>query len=141
MEPQSPASEVWVLLRKLFTQHRLRFLHAASEVDLHPAQAGALLQLEAPLSMRDLAARLGCDNSNVTGLVDRLEARGLVARQASADDRRVKHIVLTPGGRRLRTRLLQRVGRPAAGLDRLGAGEQVQLRDLLRKMLEDGGDT
>jgi MarR family transcriptional regulator, organic hydroperoxide resistance regulator len=141
MEAQSPASEVWVLLRKLFAQHRLRFLHAASELDLHPAQAGALLQLESPLPMRDLAALLGCDNSNVTGLVDRLEARGLVARQASEEDRRVRHIVLTPAGRRLRERLLQRVGRPAAGLDCLDAREQVHLRDLLLKMLEDGGGT
>lgn len=141
MDVQSPASEVWVLLRKLFAQHRLRFLHAASELDLHPAQAGALLQLDSPLPMRELAALLGCDNSNVTGLVDRLEARGLVARQASDEDRRVKHILLTPDGRRLRERLLRRVGRPAGGLDRLAAGEQVQLRDLLRKMLEDGAGT
>ena len=130
-----------MLLRRLFTEHRLRFLHAASELDLHPAQAGALLQLESPLSMRHLAALLGCDNSNVTGLVDRLEARGLVTRQPSEEDRRVKHIVLTAPGRRLRDQLLARVGRPNAGLDRLEALEQVQLRDLLRKVVADGGDT
>jgi MarR family transcriptional regulator, organic hydroperoxide resistance regulator len=131
----SPAAEVWVLLRTLFTQHRRRFLRAASELDLHPAQAGTLVQLESPLPMRQLADLLGCDNSNVTGLVDRLEARGLVARQASDEDRRVKHIVLTAAGRRLRARLIDRVGRPAAGLDRLDPSEQIQLRDLLRKVL------
>lgn len=133
----SPASEAWVLLRTLFGQHRRRFLSAASELDLHPAQAGVLLQLESPLPMRTLAALLGCDNSNVTGLVDRLEARGLVARQASDEDRRVKHIVLTDAGRRLRLQLLDRVGRPAAGLDRLDAEEQIRLRDLLRKVLQE----
>jgi MarR family transcriptional regulator, organic hydroperoxide resistance regulator len=87
--------------------------------------------------MRQLATLLGCDNSNVTGLIDRLEARGLVARQASGEDRRVKHIVLTAAGRRLRTQLLDRVGRPAAGLDRLDTSEQLQLRDLLRKVLDE----
>jgi DNA-binding MarR family transcriptional regulator len=133
----SPAAEVWMLLRTLFGQQRRRFLIASSELDLHPAQAGALLQLESSLPMHQLATVLGCDNSNVTGLVDRLEARGLVARQPSADDRRVKHIVLTQRGHRLRDQLLDRVGRPTTGLDRLAPPEQIQLRDLLRKVLED----
>ncbi len=133
----APAAEVWLLLRTLFGQQRRRFLRAAAELDLHPAQAGALLQLDSPLPMRHLAGLLGCDNSNVTGLIDRLEARGLVARQLSPDDRRVKHIVLTARGRRLRERLLGQVGRPTEGLDRLSPLEQGQLRDLLRRMLED----
>src|SRR5437763_6488875 len=94
----SPADEAWTLLRTLFGQQRRRFLIAASELDLHPAQAGALLQLDSPLPMHHLATLLGCDNSNVTGLVDRLEARGLVARQPSPDDRRVKHVVLIEAG-------------------------------------------
>src|SRR6185437_10521885 len=113
-ELSPPATEAWVLLRMLFGQHRRRFLLAASELDLHPAQAGVLLQLESPLPMRHVAALLGCDNSNVTGLVDRLEAQGLVARRASDEDRRVKHIVLTDAGRAVRNQLLDRVGRPAA---------------------------
>jgi DNA-binding MarR family transcriptional regulator len=128
-------------MRTLFGHQRRRFLRAASDLDLHPAQAGALLQLDSPLSMRHLAAVLGCDNSNVTGLVDRLETRGLVERQPSAEDRRVKHIVLTAAGRQLRDRLLERVGRPTNGLDRLDALEQVQLRDLLRKVLADDAIT
>ena len=129
---QSPAAEAWTELRSLFGQQRRRFLGAASELDLHPAQAGALLQLTSPLPMNELAAMLACDNSNVTGLVDRLEARGLVARQASHEDRRVKHIVLTEAGARLREQLLERVGRPPAGFARLSRAEQRQLRDLLR---------
>jgi DNA-binding MarR family transcriptional regulator len=137
LETGSPAAEVWTLLRTLFGQQRRRFLIAASELDLHPAQAGALLQLSSPLPMNELAALLACDNSNVTGLIDRLEARGLVARQPSSEDRRVKHVVLTPAGRRLRERMLDRVGRPTEGLERLSAAEQRQLRDLLRRVLGD----
>jgi DNA-binding MarR family transcriptional regulator len=129
-------AEVWGLFRTLFRQHRRRFLIAAAELDLHPAQAGALLQLESPLPMTELAALLACDNSNVTGLIDRLEARGLVARSPSSQDRRVKHVVLTEAGRRLRERMLARVGQPTPGFERLSADEQRQLGDLLRQVIK-----
>ncbi len=132
---ETPAAEAWTELRKLLTEQRRRFLSAASELDLHPAQAGALLQLASPLPMNELAAVLACDNSNVTGLVDRLEARGLVARQASPEDRRIKRIVLTASGVRMREQLMERVGRPPAGFERLSSAEQRQLRDLLRRVL------
>jgi DNA-binding MarR family transcriptional regulator len=136
LEAASPAAETWTLLRTLFGQQRRRFLVAASELDLHPAQAGALLQLATPLPMTELAALLGCDNSNVTGLIDRLEARGLVTRQPSSHDRRVKHVVLTEAGRDLRERMLDRVAQPTPGFQRLTAGEHRQLRDLLRRVLD-----
>ncbi len=126
-------AEVGLLLRMLFRQQRRRFLIAAAEVELHPAQAGALLQLTDVLPMHELAAELGCDSSNVTGLVDRLEARGLVARQESPTDRRVRHLVLTAAGRKMRQRLLSRVGQPILDLTRLDNEEQEQLLALLRK--------
>jgi MarR family transcriptional regulator, organic hydroperoxide resistance regulator len=133
---ESPA-EVWGLFRILYGQHRRRFLIAAAALDLHPAQAGALLQLDSPLPMTELAALLACDNSNVTGLIDRLEARGLVARQPSSEDRRVKHVVLTAAGRRLRERMLARMARPTRGFERLSPEQQRQLGDLLRQVIRD----
>jgi DNA-binding MarR family transcriptional regulator len=133
----APADEAWTLLRTLFGQQRRRFLIAASELDLHPAQAGALLQLATPLPMNELASLLACDNSNVTGLIDRLEARDLVTRQPSPYDRRVKHVVLTDAGRELRARMLDRVGQPPVGFERLTSAEHRQLRDLMRKLLAD----
>jgi DNA-binding MarR family transcriptional regulator len=136
---ESPAAEVWGLLRTLFQRQRRRFLSAASELDLHPAQAGALLQLATPLPMHELATLLGCDNSNVTGLVDRLQARGLVGRESGVEDRRVKHVVLTDAGRQMRAELLARVGAPAEGLALLAVGEQRQLRDLLRRVVDGDG--
>jgi MarR family transcriptional regulator, organic hydroperoxide resistance regulator len=126
-------AEVGSLLRTLFRQQRRRFLIAATELELHPAQAGALLQLTEPRPMHELAAELGCDSSNVTGLVDRLEARGLVARQESPTDRRVRQIVLTAAGRKMHQRLLSRVGQPILDLAQLQAEEQEQLLELLRK--------
>jgi DNA-binding MarR family transcriptional regulator len=119
-------------------QQRRRFMAVASELDLHPAQAGALLQMSPnePRPMNELAAMLACDNSNVTGIIDRLEARGLVARRPYDQDRRVKHAVLTPLGVELREQLLAQVGRPPAGLARLSPEEQRRLRDLLRLVVE-----
>jgi DNA-binding MarR family transcriptional regulator len=137
VEAQPQAAEVWALVRTLFGLHRRRFLIAASELDLHPAQAGALLQLSSPLPMNELAALLGCDNSNVTGLIDRLEGRGLVTRRPSLEDRRVKHVVLTSEGQMLRGRMLERVGRAVADFERLSADELGQLRDILLRVLGD----
>ena len=133
----SAAADSWSLLRSLFGQQRRRFLIAASELDLHPAQAGALLQLGEPLPMHELAHRLVCDNSNVTGLIDRLQARGLVMRQPSFYDRRVKNVVLTRDGRALREQMLARVTRPTPGFERLTDDEQRQLAGLLHRIVEE----
>src|SRR5436189_6388070 len=99
---RSAASEAWALIAQLFTSQRTRFLAIASEFDLAPAQIGALKALdpEVPIPMRDLAAALCCDNSNVTGIVDRLEDRGLVERCPCAHDRRGKMLAVTEGGLR-----------------------------------------
>src|SRR5690349_6975207 len=132
VEDADVQAEVGELLRMLFRQQRRRFLIAATGLELHPAQAGALLQLEDARPMHELAAELGCDSSNVTGLVDRLEARGLVARAASPADRRVRQIVLTAAGRKMHQRLLSRVGQPILDLAQLQEQEQEQLLELLR---------
>jgi Mn-dependent DtxR family transcriptional regulator len=50
--------------------------------------------------MVSLARSLHCHDSNVTGLVDRLEQRGLIERQSNPNDRRVKLIALTKAGER-----------------------------------------
>jgi DNA-binding MarR family transcriptional regulator len=53
------------------------------------------------LSQIELGRRLIMHRSNVTGLVDRLEKRGLVKRRDAAGDRRAYRVVLTPAGRKL----------------------------------------
>src|SRR4051812_46480918 len=100
----SPASEAWALMHELFHASRRRFLAVASEFDLSPPQVRALgvLDPDRPVPMSELADALHCDNSNVTGIVDRLEDRGLVERRSAAHDRRVKMLAVTArgGGRR-----------------------------------------
>ncbi|MDY0813251.1 MarR family winged helix-turn-helix transcriptional regulator [Kitasatospora purpeofusca] len=77
------------------------FAAAAARHGLSSSQAKALGAVQEPVPMRALAGRLGCDASNVTGIVDRLEALGLARREASAGDRRVKIVVISEQGREI----------------------------------------
>jgi len=73
-----------------------------SEIGLSLAKLAALHRLSEAgesLPLGQLAERLSCVKSNVTQLVDRLEADGLVARAADANDRRSRLAVLTDAGR------------------------------------------
>ncbi len=137
----SPAEEAWALLRTLLFVERRRFVEAAAEFDLHPAQAGALMQLDDRdgLPMHEIAAQLACDSSNVTGIVDRLEARGLVTRRTGERDRRVKHVVPTPAGLEVRDDLRARMAHVPAAIERLPARDQRLLRDLLTRAVGDAG--
>jgi len=98
------ASEAWTLLFRLFVSQRGRVPQVAAEFDLSPMQAHVLRLLEPdqPLPMRTLARKLCCDASNVTGIVDRLEERGLVRRDAAPGDRRVKMLAVTSSGLEVR---------------------------------------
>jgi MarR family transcriptional regulator, organic hydroperoxide resistance regulator len=133
------AAEAWGLVSRLMLSRRSHMLAAAAEFELSPPQMWALRHLEpgAPLPMSALAGLLHCDNSNVTGIVDRLESRGLVERRPAEHDRRVKHLVVTEAGAELRERVGARLSEPPPGFDRLTADEQRRLAQLLRKALGD----
>ena len=139
MKPTSAhACDAWQLLVQLFFTQRATLPPLAAELELSPAQCHVLHLIEPgrPIPMGQLAETLACHASNVTGLVDRLESRGLVRRRPSAADRRVKVLDLTPTGSRLRTMLLDRMTAPPATLERLTAREQQALVRILRRLLE-----
>lgn len=125
------AAEAWDLLAALV--YPPPFLAIAQESGLRPAAFGALRILDEPRTMSEIAAFLRCDNSNVTGIVDGFEARGLAERTPSSSDRRVKLIALTAAGRRLRARLMSEARKPPAWLERLSPTDQRALRDLLKR--------
>ena len=134
------ADQVWTLLVRVSLERVHRHLGAvAAEFELAPAQAMALSELvtDQPLPMRDLAARLRCDPSNITGLIDRLEARGLVERRPHPADRRVKYLVLTSEGRALRERLSARLSAAPDCVATLGDADQRKLHEVLVRILED----
>src|SRR2546422_11680882 len=135
---KSHACEAWQLLVKFFFTRRADLPTLASEFELSPAQCHVLHFIEPgrPIPMGRIAEALACDASNVTGLVDRLESRGLVRRLPSAGDRRVKVLELTPAGARLRSTLLERITKPPESLDRLSADEQRALVKILKRLLD-----
>jgi DNA-binding MarR family transcriptional regulator len=129
------AAEVVDLVLHLVGRIETYFETTWTQFGLAPRQARGLLYLEAPMSMRQLAEALGCDASNVTVLIDRMEARGLVERRAAPTDRRVKQLVLTPEGTRLRERLLAKLFEDLPVLAGLSEPDLRSLRDLLRRGL------
>src|ERR1700694_4800739 len=108
-----------------------------SALELTVPQAMLLRSLDAPLPMNQVATRLHCDASNITGIVDRLEARGLVERRGKPGDRRIKEIVLTPEGKRVRRRVAAMTS-SVPGLSRLSEPEQRALGKLLTRALNGG---
>jgi DNA-binding MarR family transcriptional regulator len=86
------------------------------------------------MPMSALAEALSCDAANITAVVDKLEARGLVKRSASPD-RRVRLIETTEQGAILRATFTARLSEPAPWITVLNRQDQRLLRDLLRKGL------
>lgn len=103
--------------------------------ELTASQATALRELQSPLTMHQLADRMSCEASNVTFIVDRLEAGGLVQRNADPDDRRIKRVSLTDDGKSRRLRLMRQLAKdsPLAGLTNQ---ERVRLSRLLAKAIQ-----
>ena len=99
--------------------------------DLRPSQFNVLNLLHlnpGGLSQTDLSRQLIMHRSNLTGLVDRLEKRGLVARREVAADRRAYSVVLTAAGARLLRDILPRYYQEAARVwDRLSVRRAAEL--------------
>ncbi len=75
------------------------FSTASRRLRLTPQQAQLLCFAQhLQPSFGELAALLHCDKTNITGLVDRLQRRGLITRQADPADRRITRVHLTPEG-------------------------------------------
>ena len=130
------AEQAWALVARLFFEHgRPKMMDANQELELSPPQGIVLRFLDAPRPMGELAALMRCDNSNMTGIVDRLEERGLVERTAAERDRRVKLIALTERGREIRDELNRRMAEPPEVIERLSLADQRALRDILRRGL------
>lgn len=136
---KASAEEARDLSRRLFDVVEVAgrdFARIAEELGLTPQQARAVLLLRDPRPMGAIAEHLQCDASNVTGLADRLERTGAIARVAGAD-RRVKLLSLTEDGRRLRDELAERVAAQSTVMAKLDQEERAQLATLLDKLLAD----
>jgi DNA-binding MarR family transcriptional regulator len=132
-----PGAEAWSLMHWMMVTSKQRLFSLAQEFELAPQQMIALRMLGAgPRKMSDLADALFCDSSNVTGIVDRLEERGLVRRKSSKQDRRVKLLILTEEGQRVRGEITKRMAQPPPPIASLSEKDQRTLRDILKRAVE-----
>lgn len=131
------AAEAWGALTQVFFKYgRPKIMSAGQELMISPPQGIVLRFLDQPRPMGELAAMMHCDNSNMTGIVDRMEERGLVRRASAEGDRRVKLIELTDEGARVREEMARRIAEPPEPIANLSATDQRALRDILRRALD-----
>lgn len=127
--------DVFRLIVELNRKVTSEFEEQLAALDLTAPQAHLLRQLSDPLPMVGAAERLHCDPSNVTGIVDRLERRGLVKRKQTPGDRRVKELELTEEGHRLKARV-DEIFSGMSALESLDVADREKLRDLLERSLQ-----
>lgn len=101
--------EVFLQLLAIGEALRQHITAVAARFDFTPQQALLVERLISPRTMGQIAEALGCDKSNVTGLISRLEARGLVARTTDEHDRRIKWLTLTEDGKAVREMLRDQI--------------------------------
>jgi len=142
---KDPAVEAWDLMWQVMQANKPRFIALAQELGLAPMQFHALRLIEpgVEVPMSSLAGKLFCDASNVTGIVDRLEARGLIERRPAQHDRRVKLLVLTEEGEKFRSMAQQQIAQPPPEIAGLPLEHKRALRDALRAALanREGAET
>ncbi|GAA4847598.1 MarR family winged helix-turn-helix transcriptional regulator [Kitasatospora terrestris] len=143
---QQPADaitrEVVDLMASLVALFHREYEEAAAARSLTGAQAKVLALLRrGPMPMRHIAQTLACEPSNITGIVDRLEARGFVTREADPQDRRVKLVAATDTGVTATEELRESLNFAREPLAALDESERSQLRDLLRRMLHGAEST
>ena len=103
------AAETWKRMFNFFIGTSAQRAKVLARLGLTPNDARALSALDVAdgRTMRSLADEWGCDASNATLIIDRLEKRGLAERRGKPGDRRVKLVVLTAAGVKTRQRLLE----------------------------------
>lgn len=136
-DQRDPALRLWVALARAY---RAIEAHAAADVGRHGLTVAEFGILEAlhhrgRLLLGALGQKILVSSGGITFLVDRLERRGLVAREQCPDDRRARYATLTPEGRRLIARIFpEHAARLREALGGLDAGEQREAFALLRRL-------
>jgi DNA-binding MarR family transcriptional regulator len=127
------AAQAWKRLFTFFMKTRSQRDRLLAQLRLTPNDVRALTELDGSSgrTMRSLAEEWGCDASNATWIVDRLEKRGLVERRAKPGDRRVKLVVLSSAGVKARKQLLDGLFEPPPELLALPRATLEVLRDSL----------
>jgi DNA-binding MarR family transcriptional regulator len=136
-DTQSVAAELLDQLGPIIAGERTAFARRCHErsISMTHLLLMTLLDTHGPLAMSRVAELLGCGLPTATGLVQRMEERGLVARLHDTDDRRVVTLRLTDEGvAEMRNLNLSRRQRMASALAHLSDGERERLLDSVRAL-------
>jgi MarR family transcriptional regulator, organic hydroperoxide resistance regulator len=135
--PLAAELDLWITLTEFAMNMRIWWVKVCDSLDLTPTQGLLLRQLKfgTPVPMSALADTMACDASNVTGVVDKLESRGLIVRQGAENDRRVKMLVVTEKGRDLQRKLRQLAAKSPAAIAALPKAVRQQAVSALRSVL------
>jgi DNA-binding MarR family transcriptional regulator len=127
----------YLSLIKFMLQTKQELMTSSADFGLTVMQTFTLLLIdsEEPRSMNYFRKLYQCDASNITGIIDGLESKGLVARHEHPNDRRIKVIVFKPAGETLRSQLVEHIAEANAHiLNELDDQEAMQLVGLIDKM-------
>ncbi len=120
----------------LLTRHRSYFQGVVGELGISVTQVHIMQFLsDGPMTMRELAIKSCCEPSNLTGVIDKLQAKRFVSRRADRKDRRIKLVSLTRTGKTFRDKLMARFGEPAPWMAQLSAEDQRQLIAILQRAI------
>ena len=134
-----PADDMlWARMMTLFAAARDTMFSILARHGLTPPHGFAISMLHAgPMRMSDMAARMTCDASYITAVVDRLEEVGLAVRRTSPTDRRVKEIALTAAGERVAADVRRAMDAPPPAIDRLSPADLRALGRLMALVVPD----
>lgn len=133
----SPGFGAWIKVGVVYQKTSRKLARLLRPLALTVAQFDALANLYVGdgISQGELASRLLVTKGNMTGLLGRLEERGLVTREPDPDDGRVHRLRLTPSGRRLAKRaLVVQKELVDATMGGLSPSERETLRRLLARV-------
>ena len=114
------------------------FLQETEAFGVTPVQFAALQAVHNTpgIDQRTLARTIGFDTSTTAGVIDRLEARGLLQRNASPEDRRVRLLTLTDDGEALLAQVVPAMQRAQVRmLDPLNPAERAEFMRLLHLLV------
>jgi DNA-binding MarR family transcriptional regulator len=128
------AHEVWQLMSDLVLDNQRR-REVSEAVGMSFGRARAVRRVaRQPMSMSQLAAALGMERPNATTLVNDLEDKGLVIRQADPNDRRTRLVVATRKGKKLAKQANDILQTPPAGLESLDREDLEEIRRVLAEV-------
>lgn len=137
-KPSDPAAaaraEVVELLFEYVDVLRVHFEAVAEKHSLTPVQAKVLMFLNEATPMNRIAETLCCDPSNITGVVDRLEERGLLDREEAPTDRRVKFLQVTGTGKKMRDAFAQDLFSDVPGMKGLSPAQVAEMHRMLARL-------